>query len=176
MVADFGSDPYHLQPHVPEAEKWAKFMLKEYPQANREVVLLAVWLHDLGHYPIPTDIDHAIRSERRAKEFLENEKYDKNKMNEVLHCICSHRCRDVMPESLEAKIMAFVDSASHMTDTMYFDIAKSDKEKKEKFRVYAKMERDLRDLASFPEIQDKLRGIYVSWQSLIREYEKLDLD
>ena len=175
MVSDFGTDPYHLLPHVPEAEKWAKFMLKKYPQANAEVVLLSVWLHDLGHYPIPTDIDHAIRSEQRAKEFLEHENYEKNKMEEVLHCVRSHRCRDVMPISLEAKIMAFVDSASHMTDSMYFVMAKDDKDKKENFRVYAKMERDLRDLASFPEIQDELMGLYSSWQNLIKEYEKIDL-
>ena len=175
MVSDFGTDPYHLLPHVPEAEKWAKFMLKKYPQANAEVVLLSVWLHDLGHYPIPTDIDHAIRSEQRAKEFLEHENYEKNKMEEVLHCVRSHRCRDVMPISLEAKIMAFVDSASHMTDSMYFVMAKDDKDKKENFRVYAKMARDLRDLASFPEIQDELMGLYSAWQNLIKEYEKIDL-
>ena len=85
MVDEFGSDPYQLLPHVPEVEKWAKYMLKKYPQADKEVVLLAVWLHDLGHYPIPTDIDHAIRSEQRAKELLEKEKYPKDKMNKVLH-------------------------------------------------------------------------------------------
>jgi hypothetical protein len=28
MVENFGSDPYCLLSHVPEAEKWAKFMLK----------------------------------------------------------------------------------------------------------------------------------------------------
>jgi hypothetical protein len=42
MVNDFGSDPFHLLSHVPEAEKWAKFMLKKYPEADKEIVLLAV--------------------------------------------------------------------------------------------------------------------------------------
>jgi hypothetical protein len=81
-----------------------------------------------------------------------------------------------MPKSLEAKIMAFIDSASHMTDSMYFDMAKDAKEKKENFRVYAKMERDLRDLSSFPEIQKELTGLYNAWQNLIKEYEKINLD
>ena len=62
-----------------------------------------------------------------------------------------------------------------MTDSMYFVMAKDDKDKKENFRVYAKMERDLRDLASFPEIQDELMGLYSAWQNLIKEYEKIDL-
>lgn len=174
MVKDFGSDPYHLLTHVPEAEKWAHFMLSKYPQADKEVVLLSVWLHDIGHYPIPTEIDHAIRSEELAKEFLEHEKYDKGKMNKVLHCIRAHRCRDVIPKLLEAKIMAFIDSASHMTDSIYFNMAKDDKENKKSFRVYAKMERDMRDLSSFPEIQNKLTELYCAWQNLIKEYEKIE--
>ena len=139
MVKDFGSDPYNLLSHIPEVEKWGNFMIKKYPEADGEVVLLSAWLHDIGHYPVPTDIDHAIRSEQQAKEFLENQNYDKEKMNKVLHCVRAHRCRDVMPETLEAKIMAFIDSASHMTDSMYFSMAKDDKENKRDLRVYKKM-------------------------------------
>jgi 23S rRNA maturation-related 3'-5' exoribonuclease YhaM len=175
-VRDFGSDPYNLLSHVPEAEKWAMFMLKKYPEADAEVILLAIWLHDLGHYPVPTDIDHAIRSEQRAKEFFKNEKYSEDRMNKVLHCVRSHRCKDVMPNSLEAKIMACIDSASHMTDSMYFDMAKDDKQDNHKFRVYAKMERDFRDLGIFPEIQNKLKGLHEAWKKLIKIYEKIDLN
>jgi len=174
-VNDFGSDPYGLLAHVPEVERWAKFMLKKYPQANEEVVLLSVWLHDIGHYPIPSKIDHAIRGEELAKKFLEHEKYPRKKMNEVLHCVRSHRCSDVIPNTLEAKIISFVDSASHITDSIYFDMAKDDKKNKIQFRVYAKMERDWRDLSSFPDIKNELTGLYNAWNNLIKEYEKIDL-
>lgn len=173
MVSDFGSDPYGLLPYVPEAEKWAKLILKRYPQANEEVVLLGIWLHDLGHYPVPTDIDHAVRSEQRAEEFLSKEGYPGEKMKEVLHCVRAHRCRDVMPESIEAKIIAFADSASHMTDSMYFDMSKQDKENNESFRAYAKMERDFRDLSHFPEIQKEMAGLHSAWKKLLEEYEKI---
>jgi 23S rRNA maturation-related 3'-5' exoribonuclease YhaM len=175
MVDSFGSDPYYLLPHVPEAEKWAKFMLRKYPQANEEIVLLSVWLHDIGHYPLPTEIDHAVRGEERAREFLKQEKYDSKKMEEVLHCVRAHRSRDVMPKSLEAKIIAFVDSASHMTDPMYFYMSKQDKENNEEFKAYAKMERDMRDLSAFPEVQNELIGLYDAWKNLIKEYEKINL-
>lgn len=175
MVKEFGSDPYGLRSHVPEVEKWAKYMLKKYPQADEEVVLLAVWLHDLGHYPIPTNIDHAIRSEERAREFLEKEDYPKDKIDRVLHCVRAHRCRDVMPDFFEAKIIACIDSASHMTDFMYFDMAKNDKQNNREFKVYAKIERDYRDLAAFPEIQNELKELYESWKKLIKIYEKIDL-
>jgi len=175
MIDDFGSDPYHLRSHVPEVEKWAKHLLKRFP-ADSEVVLLAVWMHDLGHYPIPTEIDHAIRSEEKAKEFLEKLNYPKDKMDKVLHCVRAHRCRDVMPKSVEAKIIACIDSASHMTDSMYFDMAKDDKENKRAFRVYAKMERDFRDVGIFPEIQQELKDLIETWRKLIQIYEKIDLN
>lgn len=175
MIDDFGSDPYHLRTHVPEVEKWARYLLKKFPEANFEVVLLAVWMHDLGHYPIPTGIDHAIRGEERAKEFLEKLNYPKDKMEKVLHCVRAHRCHDVMPNFIEAKIIACSDSASHMTDSMYFDMAKDDKENNHEFRVYAKMERDFRDLGAFPEIQNELKELFEVWKKLIQIYEKIDL-
>lgn len=176
MVAEFGSDPFYLLPHIPEVEKWARYLLKKHPEADEEIVFLSAWLHDLGHYPVPTEIDHAIRSEERVKDFLESENYPKDKMDKVLHCVRAHRCRDVMPTSLEAKIIACVDSASHMTESMYFDMAMQDKRNNQEFRVYPKMERDFRDLAAFPEVQDKLKDLYKSWKDLIKTYEKIDFD
>ncbi|HLN18547.1 MAG TPA: HD domain-containing protein [Patescibacteria group bacterium] len=175
MVDDFGSDPYHLLPHVPEAQKWSRHMLEKYPEADKEVVLLAVWLHDFGHYPLPTEIDHAVRGKERAKGFLEKENYPKDKMEKVLHCVRSHRCKDVMPETLEAKIMAFCDSASHMTDTMYLEMVRTDEDAKFP-KTYAKIERDFRDLAIFPEDQKKLVGLYDAWKVLLGEYEKINLN
>lgn len=176
MVEEFGSDPYCLVLHVSEVEKWARRMFKKYPEANKETILLSVWLHDLGHYPIPTEIDHAIRSEERAKEFLEKEGYPKNKIEKVLHCVRAHRCRDIMPNSLEAKIIACIDSASHITESIYFSMAKDDKENNREFRAYAKMERDYKNLSVFPEIQSELRELYKSWRKLIKIYEKIDLN
>ena len=35
--------------HVEQVEKWALKILDYYPEADREVVLLSVWLHDIGH-------------------------------------------------------------------------------------------------------------------------------
>ncbi len=176
VINDFGKDPYQLLSHVPEVEKWAIYLLKKYPQADMEVVLLSVWLHDIGHYPVPADIDHAVRSEQRAREFLEKENYSNNKIDKVLHCVRAHRCNDIIPETLEAKIIACVDSASHMTSSLYFDIAKNDKENNREFKVYSKIERDYRDLAAFPEIQNKLKEIYETWIKLIKTYEKIDLN
>lgn len=159
-----------------EAERWAKYLFKKYPEADEEVVLLSVWLHDLGYYPIPTKIDQAVRSEERAKNFLEKENYSKEKIKKVFHCVRSHRSRDIIPDSLETKIIARIDSTSHMTTSMYFDMAEEDKTSKKEFRVYAKMNRDYQDLNSFPEIKKELTGIYKAWQELIKNYEKIELE
>lgn len=174
-IDEFGSDPYLLRSHVPEVERWAKHLLKKFPQADEEAVFLAVWLHDTGHYPI-LQIDHAITGEEGAKEFLEKENYLGDR-NNVIHCVRAHRCRDIMPSSIEAKIVACADSASHMTEPlMYFDMAKNRKEKGCEFtEIYAKMERDYRDVGILPGVQNELRELYESWKGLIRAYEKVDL-
>jgi len=175
MIEDFGSDPYHLRSHVPEVERWAKNLLKKFPEADSEVVLLAVWMHNLGHYPIPTEIDHAIRSEERAKEFLEKLNYPNDKIGKVLHCVRAHRGRDVIPNSIEAKIIAFIDSASHLTDAVYFRMAKDNKENNGNFDVARKMQNDFRELKLFPEIQEEVQELYEAWKKLIQIYEKIDL-
>ncbi len=175
MIDDFGSDPYHVSVHVPEVEKWAKHLFLKYPEADQEIILLSVWFHDIGHYPVSKEIDHAIRSEERARKFLEKENYPNDKIKKVLHCVRAHRCRDIIPETLEAKIIALVDSASHMTSTMYLDIARNHKGRDSNYSLYDKMKRDIRDLTAFPEIKDELKELYEAWEKLIKAYNKINL-
>jgi len=168
-------DPFGLLKHVEEVAKWADFLCDKNKDADREVVMLSVWLHDVGHYPLPTKIDHAARGQRLAKQFLSQEKYDSSKIQQVLHCVRSHRCKDIMPQTIEAKIIACADSASHFTDSMYMDMAKDDKKAKVPLRVYGKIERDYRDASIFPGVKKSLTPLYMAWKKLISEYEKIDL-
>ncbi len=135
------------------------------------MILLAVWLHDISHYVSDQDFDHAVRSEQMAKEFLTKEKYSMRKIIEVCHCIRAHRNRDVKPETLEAKIVACIDSASHMTGEMYIQIAIAGK-----FNyLFEKINRDFADLTPFPEIQSQLSDLTDDWIKLIQSYRKLNL-
>ena len=171
-------DKYGLLNHVPEMEKWAIFMINKHPEADSEVILLGVWLHDIGHYPIPLEKDkpdHAVRGEEIAKKFLEKEKYPKEKMEKVLHCVRSHRNRDVAPKIIEAKIIACIDSASHMTGDIYFGMARDDYLIFNNHRLIEKIERDYRDISVFPEVKEKLQDIYESWKNLLKTYEKINL-
>jgi len=162
-------DIYNLLGHVPEAEKWANKLCDAHKEADREVVLLAVWLHDTAYYPLD-EVDHAIKSEKMAREFLEKENYPKDKMEKVLHCVRSHRCRDVEPVTLEAKIMACVDSASHMTDSMYVNIIRDGHAD----YVFGKLERDYRDISKFPEVQKELQDVYEKWKALLNALVKIN--
>jgi len=135
---------------------------------------LGVWLHDYGHYPINPNEDHAITGERKAKAFLKKEGFNKEKTKQVLHCIRSHRCKDVMPQTIEAKILACADSASHFTSTMYFDILYRQKNENHPYTALGKIERDYRDLSFFPEIKKELTPLYKAWLNLLSEYDKLN--
>ena len=170
-VVSSHEDIFDLKSHIPEAEKWAKLILADHPKANEEVVLLSVWLHDVSHYVGDRDSDHAVRSEKMAREFLAKEGYFADKIEKVASCVRSHRCRDIQPETVEGKIMACADSASHMTDHCYIDVMH-----RGRFDYASgKIERDYRDVGLFPEVQAKLTPLYNCWKKLLEEYQKLGI-
>jgi hypothetical protein len=145
-----------------------KKCLEKFPEANQEIALLGVWFHDIGHYPIPTTIDHAVRGEERTKAFLQENNVDIDIINQVCHCVRSHRNKDVPPETLEAKLVAFSDSASHLVDNMYIDMIKQGNTK----RVFPKLERDYRDLNLIEGMQATYTPLYEARKNLLTELMK----
>lgn len=174
-INDFGSDPYKLVSHVQEVENWSKYMLKKHPEINKDVVLISAWLHDIGHYPLSNKTDHAVKGAKIAKKFLLEQGMSTEEIEKIFHCVRSHRCRDILPESSEAKLMAFVDSASHLTDGVYFDIAKMGKKRNKTESALNKIERDVRDLSYFPEEKEDLLEIISAWKNLIKTYDKINI-
>ncbi len=156
-------DPWHLVGHVPEAVKWTEKIISKYPAADREVALISVWLHDSAHYEGDWEVDHAVKSENKARKFLQELGPTKDKIDKICHCIRAHRCRDVLPQTIEAKIVACADSASHMTDILYIDMIKNDKTQ----YALEKLERDYRDLSAFPDVKNNLAPVYEAWKRLI---------
>lgn len=157
--------PY-LPRHVTEVEKWTKKILQNYPKADKKVVLLAVWLHDIGHVVRGQSDDHAVKSEAEARRFLSGLKISSEMIEKVAHCVRAHRCREVQPRSLEAKILAVSDSASHLTDFNYL-VHIQDGE-----RDYAlgKLERDYRDVGLLPNLKNELTPLYKAWKQLLEVY------
>jgi len=167
---DTNEDIYNLKEHIIELEKLAEKIIQKFPDLDKEILLLAVYFHDIGYYPLNPNEDHAITGERIARKFLEKEKYSTEKMEKVLHAIRSHRCKDVLPVMPEAKAFTFMDSASHLTDKMYIEMVKQGKGKK----ALEKLERDYRDLEIFPEIKKGMGPLYLSWKSLITDLTKFE--
>ena len=178
MIENYPQDPYSLWNHFEEVERWAIYLQKINPEVDKEIILLSVWLHDIGHYPVDENNDHAIIGETRARDFLEKEGYDKEKTKKVLHCVRSHRNKDVSPSTIEAKIICFADTASHITssENVYFDILKRKKYYNFNYDVFGKMERDFRDLDFFPKIKKQLKPLYKAWEKVLKEYNRLKIE
>lgn len=89
---------YKLAMHIGEKEN-----------ANMEIVKLAAILHDIAR-PIQDEslgkICHAEKGAELAKQILEKYNIDKEKINNITHCIECHRFRkNNTPKTKEAKIL-----------------------------------------------------------------------
>lgn len=169
IIKDYKKDPYGLADHFAEMEKWAARLFEIFPEVDQNVVLLSVWLHDTGHYPI-VDLDHAVKSEKLARKFLSG-KVEDEILNKVCKAVRAHRCKDVLPETREEKIVACIDSASHMTDNVYVSIAKSGRYN----YCLAKMARDYRDTGLIMEVQQEIEPLYKAWVNLIAELNRIEI-
>jgi hypothetical protein len=161
-------NPIHnwFSEHVTQVEKWALRQLEYYPEADKTVVLLGVWLHDIGQSNRANIESHEIYSEIETRRFLGSLGIDKEIIEKVAHCVRTHRCRkDAMPRTLEAKIVAAADSVSHLTDIAYIYMLNNTSSKA---GVLAKLERDLRDISFMPEpLKEELEPLGDVWRKLI---------
>jgi len=89
---------YNLCLHIGKKEK-----------ADLEILKLAALLHDIGReYQDKTngEVCHAEKGAYLAREVMERHDVDKEKVEEVIHCIECHRFRDDrIPQSKEAKVL-----------------------------------------------------------------------
>lgn len=90
-------------------------VLAEYFGADKELVIIAAWLHDVASI---TDYnlyeEHHIHGANMAKEMLEKLDYDKEKIVRVQACVLNHR-GSISGErlSLEEQCVADADAISH---------------------------------------------------------------
>lgn len=154
----------HFEEHVLEVEKWANHLLAEYPYANETIVLVSVWLHDIGHL-LTGPKDHALRSALEAQSFLRLLDGSDQLVQGVFHATLAHRNTDTKPETIEAKILAAADSASHFTGKDYpylISIGKIE-------YLKGKIQRDYNDLDPFPNLKQTLTPHYNSWRQAVSE-------
>lgn len=162
----------YLPRHIKQVERWADRLCKMFPQADEEIVKLSVFLHDIGLIVGDSETDHAINSSEEAIRFLTEIRYPGDRVKRISHATRAHRCKDVQPKTIEAKIVAAADSASHMTDIVYIDMANRGDRK----LALEKLERDIRDVGVFPELRKKMIPLYQNWKNLLEVYPDPDTE
>lgn len=148
---------YFVDKHVKEVVKEALLLSDFYPKADKEIVKVSSWLHDITH-PLRgyKGEDHNIASSKTAAEYLKSINYDKDRFKKVIHCIKAHGTnRPPEPKTIEAKIVASADNLVHFTK---FDFL-SKKMGLEK--ATNKLKRDLDSKFMLPEALDKAKRLSV---------------
>jgi hypothetical protein len=156
----------YIPRHITQVKRWSDRLLSLKPEADSEIVYLSVYLHDIGFVIGDPNQDHAVNSEIEARRWLTEIGYPYEKIEKVAHSVRAHRCKDVKPETIEAVLLAVADSASHLTDVTYREIAKIES----KEQALKKLERDFKDIGIFPEIQQELIPYYICWKSVLEIY------
>ncbi|MDD5675760.1 MAG: HD domain-containing protein [Chitinivibrionales bacterium] len=106
----YGYEPFifHYAPMAKYAEKLADEL-----KADKEVVLIASWLHDIGSIVYGRS-DHHITGAKIAEEKLTELNYPAEKIELVKNCILNHRgSQQNNPQTLEEKIVADADAISN---------------------------------------------------------------
>jgi uncharacterized protein len=112
-TSKYGYDPYiyHFVPMAGYAKKLAKKF-----DADEEIVIIAVWLHDIGAIMVARK-DHHLTGAKIARQKLEEFDYPKEKIDKVVKCILNHR--GSVPRkrnSIEEQILAEADALSAFDD------------------------------------------------------------
>ena len=109
----YGYDPFvfHIIPVVKHAQGLAdKF------KADKEIVTIAAWLHDIGSFMCGRE-NHHITGAKIAEEKLKEFGYQQDKIDQVKNCILSHRgSQKIETNTIEAQILAEADTLGAFDD------------------------------------------------------------
>ncbi|MBU4339144.1 HD domain-containing protein [Patescibacteria group bacterium] len=109
--------------HLLGVEKFAKVLFKKMSKADKEIVLLGVWLHDLQRVR-GIKGDHAKMGAIEAEKVMRQFNYPEKTIKHVKEIILAHSCDTcLMPETLEGKILASADAMAHYVNDFYLTIA-----------------------------------------------------
>lgn len=137
-------DDWFYSVHLLGVEKFAKELLKKLPKANKEIVLLGVWLHDLQRLRRIKG-DHAKMGAIEAEKVMKQFKHSERTIELVKDIILAHSCNnELMPKTLEGKILASADAMSHYINDFYLTIAMTCERDLVSFKKWAleKLDRD----------------------------------
>lgn len=144
--------------HLLAVEKSANFLLKKLPKADKEIVLLGVWLHDIQRV-------RKIKGDHQKKGAVEAEKvmleygYSPDIIKKVQDIILSHSCENLIPSTLEGRILANADAMAHYSNNFYLQIAVLGQRSLEELKIWAleKLARDYNKRMFFPFAKKEIK-------------------
>lgn len=155
--------------HFISAVKYAT-RLAEKTGADKEIVEIAAWLHDIGS--ILGDYEnHHVSGANYAEKLLKQLDYPPGKIERIKHCILAHRTSKNIPrETVEAECVANADVMSHFDNiSSLFNLAlitmNKDIDDAKKF-VKEKLEKDWNKLT--PEAKEIIKPKYEAMKILFR--------
>ena len=98
---------YHMVPMV----KYS-LQLADKIGANKEIVEISAWLHDISWLRGNYSDNHNITGSKQAEEVLKKLNYPDEKINKVKHCILAHR-GTIKRRTKEAECIASADTMAH---------------------------------------------------------------
>jgi putative nucleotidyltransferase with HDIG domain len=151
-------------------KKLAKIM-----NADEEIIELAALLHDIGRLRFGGE-NHDVTGIPEAEKILKEHNAPQKVIDEVKHCIESHRgSKDIPPRTIIAKIIANADAMAHFDILPVFFYWRSKKQTfEEAFEwVDKKIDRDWNKKLTLPEareiMEDKYKAIKLVLKSC-KEY------
>lgn len=168
--------------HQREVITSAEELLKEYPNADKEIVLISVWLHDLGHFAAKTldevDLvkpDHHLNGAKVAEDLLKKYDISQDEIEKIKKCILCHRGSPPhIPQTIEEKIVACADTLSHYRSIFYlfyFKIYPNHSLEQFAKTQKAKLERDWRDLSLLPKAREIAKERFEVIYSMLGDFQ-----
>ena len=162
---------HHIIPVVKCAKKLAKIY-----KVNEEIVELAALLHDIGRTDLKKGKDHHITGIPKAEEILKKYNFSEKVIEEVKHCIESHRgSKSIKPKTKIAEIISNADGMAHL-DNFFILIYLGTKIKmryKEIIEwINKKIERDWNTKLTLPEAKKMMKEKYKAIKLLLYSAKK----
>ncbi len=164
-------DPDYWPYHIAIVHRYAMLLVDKLG-AEKEVVELAVFLHDYGRVRFPErGEEHHLTGAELAEELLSELGASRELISHVQACIRTHRgANDLRPESLEAEILANADALAHFDALPYFfriRFSKGEGLHEAAAWIRRKLERNWTKKLSLPEAKELARPKYEAARILL---------
>ncbi|MBR9704945.1 HD domain-containing protein [Candidatus Pacearchaeota archaeon] len=162
---------YHILSVVNYSKKLAKIL-----EEDLEVVEICALLHDIGWIKLNDPKDHEITGQKISEEILSKLNYSKEVIDEVKHCVESHRGNPkILPKTKIAEIIRNADAMSHLDMVLLFFRWRSQKQSyEESFKwIYDKIERDWNKKITIPEAREMVRDKYIALKKVLDNNREL---